>query len=119
MHRREFCLLPAFVLAAARGAKGAPGQAITIVYQALGGVAWPLFVAQEGGYYEKYGLEVHLEFVAYPGAVTMLVHDQAAMAISGLQEILPAEVNDHSLVAVGCWMNRSTFALISRPEIAA
>jgi ABC-type nitrate/sulfonate/bicarbonate transport system substrate-binding protein len=119
MHRRDFFLSSAFALAAARGARGAADPAITVVYQAMGGVCWPVFVAKEGGYYQKYGLDVHPTYVAYPGAITMLVHDQAAMAISGLQQILPAEVNDHSLVAVGCWMNRSTFALISRSDIAS
>ena len=117
MRRRDF-VLPSLVLAAtARGGRGASNQTITVVYQALGGIGWPIYIAKEGGSYAKYGLDVHLELVPYPGAITMLLHDQAAIAISGLQQVLPTQINDHSLAATACWMNRSTFALIGRSEI--
>lgn len=117
MRRRDFCFSSALVLAAS--GRAAPNQNITLAYPVSGGNTWPVFIAKEGGYYEKYGLEVRPELVAFPGGITMLLHDQAAMAISGLQQLLPAASRDHSLVAVGCWMNRGTFALMARPEIGS
>ena len=115
LRRREFC---AAVLAGATRAGAAPEQ-MTIAYQALAGYAWPLFLAQQGGYYAKYGLDAKPVLAAYPGGVAMLVHDQAILLINSLQQLLPAAVKDHSLVAVGAPMNRSSFSLIASKEVTS
>src|SRR5262249_20995508 len=37
-------------------------QKITISYPTRTGQVWPLYLAKEGGYYEKYGFDVNLAF---------------------------------------------------------
>ena len=39
-----------------------PLQKITINYPTRSGASWPLYIAKEGGYYQKYGLDVDLVF---------------------------------------------------------
>ena len=40
---------------------------ITINYPAKAPANWPLFLAKEGGYYQKYGLDAKLVFAVHPG----------------------------------------------------
>src|SRR6266853_4333314 len=84
----------------------AQNDKITIAFQSFGSVGWPLFVAKEGGYYQREGLDVKLVMAGFPGGVVMLMSNDAQMTIGGLQQLLPAAAKDDSLVAVGNWMNR-------------
>ena len=43
-------------------AQGAPLEKITINYATRTGTTWPLYIAKEGGYFEKYGLDANLVF---------------------------------------------------------
>ena len=49
-----------------------PLQKIGINYPARSGGSWPLFLAKEGGYYQKYGLDVSLVFGAGNVGVAMI-----------------------------------------------
>src|SRR5262249_22457479 len=46
-------------------------QKITINFPTRSGASWPLFIAKEGGYYQKYGLDVNLVFAGHPAGVAM------------------------------------------------
>ena len=72
--RRAFCALA--LAGAAKAGTGA--DQVTVAYQVLSGNAWPLFIAEQGGYYEKYRLAVRPVLSAYPGGVAMLRDDQKA-----------------------------------------
>ena len=48
-------------------------QAITVNYPAKAPANWPLFLAKEGGYYQKYGLDAKLVFAVHPAGMAMLV----------------------------------------------
>jgi ABC-type nitrate/sulfonate/bicarbonate transport system substrate-binding protein len=48
-----------------------PLQKITINFPTRSGASWPLFMAKEGGYYQKYGLDVDLVFAGHPGGIAM------------------------------------------------
>jgi ABC-type nitrate/sulfonate/bicarbonate transport system substrate-binding protein len=111
--RREFCAL---ALASAVKA-GAAADQVAIAYQALSGNVWPIFIAQEGGYYEKYGLAVKPVLSAYPSGVVMLRNDQATMLFGNLQQLLPAAAKDGSLVAIGSNMDRTSFSLLASKDI--
>jgi ABC-type nitrate/sulfonate/bicarbonate transport system substrate-binding protein len=113
LSRRTFC---ATVLAGAAGAAAASDR-IAIAYQAVGGISWPLYIGQQGGYYNKYGFDAKPLLAPYPGGVAMLVSEQAAILLSSLQQVLPAAAKDRSLVAIGGMMNRSTFSLIASTDI--
>ncbi len=111
-------MLPLLALLASCSPAPPPRQHVTIVYQALGGVSWPLFIAQEGGYYDKYGLDVTVNMVQFPAGVSMLASGQATMALVGLQQLLPAAAKDESLVAISSWMNRSSYVMVANQGVA-
>ncbi len=102
------------LLAASAGA-----EEITICYPTRSGASWPMFLAKEGGYYRKYGLEVTLVFGVHPACVAMLVSGEAQMANYGLEPSMLASSRDGSLVAVGSSQNRGLFALMGGKDIAS
>jgi len=46
-------------------------QSVTLNYPTRSGASWPLFIAKEGGYYRKYGLDVTLVFAGHPAGIAM------------------------------------------------
>jgi ABC-type nitrate/sulfonate/bicarbonate transport system substrate-binding protein len=94
-------------------------QKININYPNRSGSNWPLFLAKEGGYYQKYGLDVTLTFGVMPTGIAMLVSGQAEMVNSSLDQLMQAASKDGSLVLVGSSLNRGTFALMADKNIAS
>jgi ABC-type nitrate/sulfonate/bicarbonate transport system substrate-binding protein len=92
-------------------------QKITINFPTRSGASWPLFIAKEGGYYQKYGLDVNLVFAGHPAGVAMIVSGEAQMASYSLESAMQAAANDSSLVMVGNSLNKAVFALVARKEI--
>src|SRR5947209_2795102 len=58
--RRRVVLLAAAVVLAALGGwpRAQAPQKVTINYPTRSGASWPMYIAKEGGYYQKYGLDV-------------------------------------------------------------
>ena len=73
MYRLLSCLL---VLTQFAGAQQL--QKITINYPTRTGQSWPLYIAKEGGYYQKYGLDVSLVFGVHPAGIAMVVSGAVA-----------------------------------------
>lgn len=95
-------------------------QAVTLNYPTRSGASWPLFIAKEGGYYEKYGLDVTLVFAGHPAGIAMVVSDQAQMSSYNLESVMQASSRgDTSFAVVGASVNKPFFALMSRKEIAS
>ena len=92
-------------------------QKITINYPTRSGASWPLFIAKEGGYYQKYGLDVNLVFAGHPAGVAMIISGEAQMASYSLESSMQAGAKDASLVMVGNSLNKAVFALVARKEI--
>ncbi len=69
-------------------------QKITINYPTRSGASWPLYLAKEGGYYEKYGLDVDLQFGVHPAGVAMLTSGQAVMVNHSLEQGMVASIRD-------------------------
>ena len=65
-------------------------QKVKINYPARSGGSWPLFIAKEGGYYQKYGLDVELVF----GAGNILWLSDPVLAV-WLETGQPTSVEDH------------------------
>jgi ABC-type nitrate/sulfonate/bicarbonate transport system substrate-binding protein len=118
--------VPAIALALAVVASGcakqeAPAQStaakaprkIVINYPNKSGSQWPLFLAKEGGFYEKYGLDVELNFGVHPAGIAMLASGQGQMVNSSLEQMMQAASKDGSLSLVGSSLNRGTFALMA------
>lgn len=103
----------------AAGAWAQTLQKITINYPNRSGSNWPLFLAKDGGYYQKYGLDVNLVFGVHPAGIAMLVSGEAQMVNSSLEQLMEAASKDGSLVLVGSELNRGAFALMARKDITS
>ena len=92
---------------------------VTINYPNRSGSQWPLFIAKEGGYYQKYGLDATLQFGVYPAGIAMLVSGEGQMVNSSLEQLMQASTKDGSFTLVGSSLNRGTFALMGRKDIGS
>jgi ABC-type nitrate/sulfonate/bicarbonate transport system substrate-binding protein len=88
-------------------------QKIKINYPARTGTTWPLYIAKDGGYYTKYGLDVDLVFGVHPAGIAMLVNGEAVMTNYPLEQAMQAASKDGSLVAYASSFRKSLFALMS------
>lgn len=107
--------LAATMLALAAPAQ--PLQKVTINYPTRSASSWPIFMAKEGGYYQKYGLDANIVFGVHPAGVAMVISGQAQMTNYSLETAMQAMARDGSLVVVGSWLNKADFALIARKDI--
>ena len=90
---------------------------ITINYPAKAPANWPLFLAKEGGYYQKYGLDAKLVFANHPAGMAMLVSGEAQMTNYSMEQAMQAAIRDGSVVIMGSPLNRALFALMTRNNI--
>ena len=93
-------------------------QKITINYPTRSGASWPMYIAKEGGYYQKYGLDVDLKFGVHPAGIAMLVSGEAAMANYSLEQAMEASTKDGSFVMVGSSLNKALFALMAQKDFS-
>jgi ABC-type nitrate/sulfonate/bicarbonate transport system substrate-binding protein len=95
-------------------------QKITINYPTRSGASWPLYVAKEGGYYQKYGLDVDLQFGVHPTGVAMLASGQAVMVNHSLEQGMVASTKDAaSFALLGSTSNRGLFALMGQKGLTS
>ncbi len=92
-------------------------EKITISYPTRTGQVWPLYIAKEGGYYEKYGMDVDLVFGISPAGIVMVSAGQAVMTPYTLEQSMQAAMKDGSLMAVGSAYKKSLFALMAAKDI--
>jgi len=106
------------VLAVLAGLGGWPHaqslQKITINYPTRSGASWPLYIAKEGGYYAKQGLDVDLQFGVHPTGVAMLTSGQAVMVNHSLEQGMVASTRDDVFSLMGSSSNKGLFALIAQ-----
>ena len=79
---------------------------------ARSGASWPLWIAKDARLYTKYGLDVELVYAVHPGPIAAIISGHAAMTSSGSDPALLAAAKDPSLVVVGGFMNKGSFAMI-------
>jgi ABC-type nitrate/sulfonate/bicarbonate transport system substrate-binding protein len=96
-----------------------PLQKIVINYPTRTGQIWPLYIAKEGGYYQKYGFDVSLVFGVHPAGIAMIVSGEAAMTAYSLEQAMIASSKDGSLVALGSPYKKSLFALMAARSTAS
>jgi len=89
MYRLLSCVL---LLAQFAGAQQL--QKITINYATRTGQVWPLYIAKEGGYYQKYGLDANLVFAIHPAGIAMVVSGEAVMTPYTLEQSMTAAYKD-------------------------
>jgi ABC-type nitrate/sulfonate/bicarbonate transport system substrate-binding protein len=100
----------------------APAQAlqkVTINFPTRSAASWPIFIAKEGGYYQKYGLDANVVFGVHPTGIAMIVSGEAQMTNYSLETAMQATARDGSPVILGSWLNKAVFALMARKEITS
>jgi ABC-type nitrate/sulfonate/bicarbonate transport system substrate-binding protein len=111
-------VIPA-LLASALFAQGIPLQKININYPTRTGQVWPLYIAKEGGYFQKYGIDANLIFGIHPAGIAMLVSGEAVMTTYTLEQSMVASSKDGSLIALGSPFKKSLFSLMANKNIAS
>jgi len=76
------------------------------------GASWPLWIAKDARLYAKYGLDVELVYAVHPAPIAAVITGQAAMTSSGSDPALLAAAKDPSLVVLGGFLNKGSFAMI-------
>jgi len=104
----------ALLLVAAAWPRAQALQKIVINYPTRSGASWHLYLAKEGGYYNKYGLDVDIQFGVHPTGVAMLTSGQAVMVNHSLEQAMVASARDGSFALMGSTSNRGLFALIAQ-----
>jgi ABC-type nitrate/sulfonate/bicarbonate transport system substrate-binding protein len=94
-------------------------QKVTINYPTRSGASWPLYIARDGGYYQKYGLEVDLQFGVHPAGIAMLTSGQAVMVSHSLEQGMVASTRDGSFVLAGSSSNKGLFALMGQKDLSS
>jgi ABC-type nitrate/sulfonate/bicarbonate transport system substrate-binding protein len=92
-------------------------QNITINYPAKAPANWPLFLAKEGGYYQKYGVNATMVFGVHPAGIAMIVSNEAQATNYPMEQAMQAASLDGSLVIMGSPMNRGLFAMMTKNDI--
>jgi len=119
----RFCvvvLIAVVLLTAVGSAQTPPLQKIKINFPARSGGSWPMFIAKEGGYYQKYGLDVELVFGQGPIGVAMITSGEAVMTNSSMEQAMQASSRDPgALISVASMLNKGVFALMASKNIGS
>jgi ABC-type nitrate/sulfonate/bicarbonate transport system substrate-binding protein len=111
---RSLVLIAALLIATCASA-----QKITINYASRTGTTWPLYIAKEAGYFQKYGLDVDIAFAVHPAAIAMVISGQAAMTNDPLEQAMLAGSRGGSLALIGSPYRKSLFALMSDKSVGS
>src|SRR6266540_6318785 len=114
--RMGFTVLVVAILVNGALAQQPPLQKIAINFPTRSGASWPLFIAKEGGYYQKYGLDASLVFANHPAGVAMVISGEAQMTSYSLESAMQASARDASLVMVGNSLSKAVFAFVAAKE---
>ena len=104
--------LLAFVSIAVANGFAQPLQKAVAMVGARSGASWPLWIAKEARLYAQYGLDVELVYAVHPGPIAAIISGHAAMTSAGSDPALLAAAKDPSLVVLGGFMNKGSFAMI-------
>ena len=94
-------------------------QKVTIIFPTRASQTWPLYIAKEGGYYEKYGFDVELTFGVHPTAIAAITSDQALMSPYTLEQSMQASFRDGSFIMLGQPYKKSSFAMMAAKNITS
>jgi len=95
-------------------------QKTQINFPTRSAASWPMFVAKEGGYYQKYGYDVDLSFGSGAVGVATITSGDGIMTNSSMEQALQASSRDPgALVAVGSSLNKGLFALMAGKSIGS
>lgn len=112
---RLFCAALLAFLSVASFGHAAP---LRVAYSAISGAMSPLWVAQEGGYFKREGLDVELLYI---GGGSLLIQSMLSgdvpFAYGPSVPVINASVRGSDLVLIGNTGNALVFSVMARPEI--
>jgi len=85
---------------------------LVVAYASPAATFCPGWIAKREGLFAKYGLDVELVYAVHPAPIAAVITGQAAMTSSGSDPALLAAAKDPSLVVLGGFMNKGSFAMI-------
>jgi ABC-type nitrate/sulfonate/bicarbonate transport system substrate-binding protein len=93
---------------------------VAVMYGARSGASWPLWMAKEGGYYRKHGLDVELVFGVHPAPIAAILSGYAVMTSTGSDPgVLAISQGNSSLMLTGSFLNKGTFALVAAKNLTS
>ena len=121
MFRRTTYIVLVFVagLALSCSAEQTLLRKVKINFPTRSAASWPMFIAKEGGYYEKNGLDVELVFGAGNLGVAQIISGEAVMTNSSMEQALQASSRDASVVMMGSSLNKGMFSLMASKNFTA
>jgi ABC-type nitrate/sulfonate/bicarbonate transport system substrate-binding protein len=111
-------LIALIALSVSLSARQAPLQKVAINFPTRSAGSWPMFIAKEGGYYQKYGLDVDLVFGSGAAGVAMITSGEAVMTNSSMEQALQASAREPSFALMGSVLNKGPFSLMAIKAIA-
>lgn len=93
-------------------------QKIKINYATRTGTTWPLYIAKEGGYYQKYGFDAELVFAVHPAGIAMVISGEAALNNYPLEQAMMASSKDGSLIMIGSSFKKSLFSMMANKSLS-
>jgi ABC-type nitrate/sulfonate/bicarbonate transport system substrate-binding protein len=90
---------------------------VVAMFGARSGASWPLWIAKEGAYYRKHGLDVEIVFGVHPAPIAAIISGHAVMTSTGGDPGVLAVANDPSLTLIGSFLNKGTFALVTAKNL--
>lgn len=108
----------AFALGCGRPASSPVRRAVTLVAP-MTAWSWPMYIAEQSGYYDQYGLDVRLKFANHPAGIATLLSGEADANLLPLERAMEVIAKDDSFVAVGSPLGKWLFALVARGEISS
>ncbi len=104
-------------LAALPGRTWAANTGFTITYPARAAVTWPLWIAQEKGFFARHGLDAKLIFGAHPAGIATVVSGEAQMTPYSVEQLLATAVRSPDLVIKSIPLLHAPFIMIGRPDV--
>jgi ABC-type nitrate/sulfonate/bicarbonate transport system substrate-binding protein len=92
---------------------------VAAMYGARSGASWPLWIAKEGGYYKRHGLDVEMVFGVHPAPIAAILSGYAFMTSTGSDPGVLAVAQTNSLVLTGSFLNKGTFALVAAKNLTS
>jgi ABC-type nitrate/sulfonate/bicarbonate transport system substrate-binding protein len=120
LNRRHFLAAGSATALSAFGSSLAAAQApqkLKSVFPTRSGSSWTMWIAKEGGYYEKYGLDVTPEFGVHPVGIAGLISGDVHFTNYSLDDVSAAAAKDPVLVTIGTLLRKGSFALMARAEV--
>ncbi len=93
-------------------------DAVRVAWTAASGSQTPIWIAQEGGYFQKYGLDVDLQFVASSStAVQAVLADEIQFSACAGGAPIASRVACSDMKIIASNTNVPAFYLMARPEV--